>query len=224
MCCEEGGQENELQLCARKESGQLEKVLFFKNFHLILFSLSASAAWSPLDIFTFKLPLCCSSSVSSEEPSLERQKPETGENKEEETLKESAATAEELVALSPSPPPAVQEVPPHLRKQHVRKYHDGCFQIIDFFFFFPLTLTSCPSLQIPEEFDIDSENSEDCFLCPEYAKDIFDYLKDREVRTLRNKSNHLNKKLDVTCLMLDHFQDDKLTQNFESSVGKVHPL
>lgn len=24
--------------------------------------------------------------------------------------------------------------------------------------------------------------------------------------------------------MLDHFQDDKLTQNFESSVGKVHPL
>lgn len=92
-----------------------------------------------------------SSSVSSEEPSLEREKPETGENKEEETLKESAATAEELVALSPSPPPAVQEVPPHLRKQH-----------------------------IPEEFDIDSENSEDCFLCPEYAKDIFDYLKDRE--------------------------------------------
>lgn len=135
MCCEEGGQENELQLCARKESGQLEKVLFFKNFHLILFSLSASAAWSPVDIFTFKLPLCCSSSVSSEAPSLEREKPETGENKEEETLKESAATAEELLALSPSPPPAVQEVPPHLRKQHVRKCHDGCFQIIDFFFF-----------------------------------------------------------------------------------------
>ncbi|XP_075884157.1 G2/mitotic-specific cyclin-B3 [Nelusetta ayraudi] len=93
-----------------------------------------------------------SSSVSSEEPSLEREtETETGENKEEETLKESAATAEELVALAPVPPPAVQEVPPHLCKQH-----------------------------IPEEFDIDSENSEDCFLCPEYAKDIFDYLKDRE--------------------------------------------
>ncbi|KAK1890571.1 G2/mitotic-specific cyclin-B3 [Dissostichus eleginoides] len=34
--------------------------------------------------------------------------------------------------------------------------------------------------QIPEEFDIDSENSEDCYMCPEYAKDIFDYLKQRE--------------------------------------------
>ncbi|XP_054457539.1 G2/mitotic-specific cyclin-B3 [Anoplopoma fimbria] len=34
--------------------------------------------------------------------------------------------------------------------------------------------------QIPEEFDIDSENSEDCYMCPEYAKDIFDYLQQRE--------------------------------------------
>ncbi|XP_039996308.1 G2/mitotic-specific cyclin-B3 [Xiphias gladius] len=34
--------------------------------------------------------------------------------------------------------------------------------------------------QIPEEFDIDSENSEDSYMCPEYAKDIFDYLKERE--------------------------------------------
>ncbi|XP_078132388.1 G2/mitotic-specific cyclin-B3 [Sander vitreus] len=33
---------------------------------------------------------------------------------------------------------------------------------------------------IPEEFDIDSENSEDCYMCPEYAKEIFDYLKQRE--------------------------------------------
>lgn len=48
-------------------------------------------------------------------------------------------------------PPAVHEVPAHLQKQ-----------------------------AIPEEFDIDSENSEDCYMCPEYAKDIFDYLKQRE--------------------------------------------
>lgn len=33
---------------------------------------------------------------------------------------------------------------------------------------------------IPAEFDIDAENSEDCFMSPEYAKDIFDYLKQRE--------------------------------------------
>uniref|UniRef100_A0A8C4GD91 G2/mitotic-specific cyclin-B2 n=1 Tax=Dicentrarchus labrax TaxID=13489 RepID=A0A8C4GD91_DICLA len=36
------------------------------------------------------------------------------------------------------------------------------------------------STSIPEEFDIDSENSEDCYMCPEYAKEIFDYLKQRE--------------------------------------------
>lgn len=46
--------------------------------------------------------------------------------------------------------------------------------------------TPCSSSQIPAEFDIDSENSEDCYMCPEYAKDIFDYLKEREV------SLHLN--------------------------------
>ncbi|XP_051256429.1 G2/mitotic-specific cyclin-B3 [Dicentrarchus labrax] len=48
-------------------------------------------------------------------------------------------------------PPAAVEVPAHLQKQ-----------------------------AIPEEFDIDSENSEDCYMCPEYAKEIFDYLKQRE--------------------------------------------
>ncbi|XP_031159993.1 G2/mitotic-specific cyclin-B3 isoform X2 [Sander lucioperca] len=48
-------------------------------------------------------------------------------------------------------PPAAREVPAHLQKQ-----------------------------PIPEEFDIDSENSEDCYMCPEYAKEIFDYLKQRE--------------------------------------------
>ncbi|XP_029310814.1 LOW QUALITY PROTEIN: G2/mitotic-specific cyclin-B3 [Cottoperca gobio] len=48
-------------------------------------------------------------------------------------------------------PPAAREVPAHLQKQ-----------------------------QIPVEFDIDSENSEDCYMCAEYAKDIFDYLKRRE--------------------------------------------
>uniref|UniRef100_A0A8C9Y3V1 G2/mitotic-specific cyclin-B2 n=1 Tax=Sander lucioperca TaxID=283035 RepID=A0A8C9Y3V1_SANLU len=41
-------------------------------------------------------------------------------------------------------------------------------------------LTFSSFLQIPEEFDIDSENSEDCYMCPEYAKEIFDYLKQRE--------------------------------------------
>nr|XP_061810909.1 G2/mitotic-specific cyclin-B3-like [Nerophis lumbriciformis] len=34
--------------------------------------------------------------------------------------------------------------------------------------------------QIPAEFDVDAENRDDCMMCPEYAKDIFDYLKSRE--------------------------------------------
>ncbi|XP_076018541.1 G2/mitotic-specific cyclin-B3 [Genypterus blacodes] len=48
----------------------------------------------------------------------------------------------------------------------------------------PLAVRQLPAhLQrppIPPEFDIDAENSEDCFMSPEYAKDIFDYLKQRE--------------------------------------------
>ncbi|XP_059211583.1 G2/mitotic-specific cyclin-B3 isoform X2 [Centropristis striata] len=53
--------------------------------------------------------------------------------------------------LAAAAPPAAHQVPAHLQKPH-----------------------------IPEEFDIDSENSEDCYMCPEYAKEIFDYLKRRE--------------------------------------------
>ncbi|XP_042562840.1 G2/mitotic-specific cyclin-B3, partial [Clupea harengus] len=34
--------------------------------------------------------------------------------------------------------------------------------------------------KVPPEFDIDSVNHDDCTLAPEYAKDIFDYLKKRE--------------------------------------------
>uniref|UniRef100_H3DMQ0 G2/mitotic-specific cyclin-B2 n=1 Tax=Tetraodon nigroviridis TaxID=99883 RepID=H3DMQ0_TETNG len=34
----------------------------------------------------------------------------------------------------------------------------------------------------PAQFDMDSENADDCFLCPDYAKEIFDYLKQREER------------------------------------------
>ncbi|XP_037118613.1 G2/mitotic-specific cyclin-B3 isoform X2 [Syngnathus acus] len=34
--------------------------------------------------------------------------------------------------------------------------------------------------EVPVEFDVDSENRDDCFMIPEYAKDIFDYLKSRE--------------------------------------------
>lgn len=53
--------------------------------------------------------------------------------------------------LEDASPPAGRELPAHLRRQ-----------------------------PIPKEFDIDSDNSEDLYMCPEYAKEIFDYLKQRE--------------------------------------------
>ncbi|XP_061619293.1 G2/mitotic-specific cyclin-B3 isoform X2 [Phyllopteryx taeniolatus] len=41
--------------------------------------------------------------------------------------------------------------------------------------------------QIPAEFDVDSEHHDDCLMCPEYAKEVFDYLKSREEKfVLRN--------------------------------------
>ncbi|KAI4808308.1 hypothetical protein KUCAC02_000372 [Chaenocephalus aceratus] len=71
---------------------------------------------------------------------------------EEQTCKdEGQGAAAPVEELEAAAPPAAPEVPAHLLKQ-----------------------------QIPVEFDIDSENSEDCYMCPEYAKDIFDYLKQRE--------------------------------------------
>ncbi|KAG7496771.1 G2/mitotic-specific cyclin-B3 [Solea senegalensis] len=88
-------------------------------------------------------------SVSSEGTTADKERSDD-EHKlcEEEPQGDGAAPVEELVAAAP---PAVCEVPAHLKRQ-----------------------------EIPAEFDIDSENSEDSYMCPEYAKDIFDYLKQRE--------------------------------------------
>ncbi|XP_031707165.1 G2/mitotic-specific cyclin-B3 [Anarrhichthys ocellatus] len=69
----------------------------------------------------------------------------------EEEEKEEEAAAAPVEELVAAAPLAVCEVPAHHQKQ-----------------------------QIPAEFDVDSENAEDCYMCPEYAKDIFDYLKQRE--------------------------------------------
>ena len=44
------------------------------------------------------------------------------------------------------------------------------------------TLIEClRSVQVPEEFDVDMQYWDDCCMAPEYAKEIFDYLKCREV-------------------------------------------
>ncbi|XP_022053046.2 G2/mitotic-specific cyclin-B3 [Acanthochromis polyacanthus] len=75
----------------------------------------------------------------------------TTERERTDTEEEEKDVAAPVEQLEDAAPPAAHQVPAHLQKQ-----------------------------PIPKEFDIDSENSEDSYLCPEYAKDIFDYLKQRE--------------------------------------------
>ncbi|KAG7221469.1 hypothetical protein INR49_002444 [Caranx melampygus] len=92
------------------------------------------------------------SSLSSEGTTAARERTISEEEKPCEEVEEVLKDAVAPVEeLVAAAPPAAPEVPAHLRRQ-----------------------------QIPEEFDIDSENSEDSYMCPEYAKDIFDYLKKRE--------------------------------------------
>ncbi|KAM7366500.1 hypothetical protein PAMP_015937 [Pampus punctatissimus] len=91
-------------------------------------------------------------SVSSEKATAETEKTDAEQEKpSEEREAAQADVAAPVEELRAAAPPTVREVPAHLQKQ-----------------------------PIPEEFDIDSENTEDCFMCPEYAKEIFDYLKQRE--------------------------------------------
>ncbi|CAK6976633.1 G2/mitotic-specific cyclin-B3 [Scomber scombrus] len=106
-----------------------------------------------------------SSSVSSEGTTAEKERTDVKEEEEEEEVvlvveeEKPGVKQEEVQSDAAAPveelvaaaPPAVCKVPAHLLKPH-----------------------------IPEEFDIDSQNTEDCFMCPEYAKEIFDYLKQRE--------------------------------------------
>ncbi|XP_014327024.1 G2/mitotic-specific cyclin-B3 [Xiphophorus maculatus] len=68
---------------------------------------------------------------------------------------------------------------------------------------------------IPAEFDIDSDNSEDCYMCPEYAKDIFDYLKKREEKFVL--SNYMDKQPylspDMRTILIDWLVE--VQENFE---------
>ncbi|XP_054877246.1 G2/mitotic-specific cyclin-B3 isoform X2 [Poeciliopsis prolifica] len=82
--------------------------------------------------------------------------------------------------------PAAREVPAHIQRQ-----------------------------TIPKEFDIDLDNSEDCYMCPEYAKDIFDYLKKREEKFVL--SNYMDKQPylspDMRAILIDWLVE--VQENFE---------
>lgn len=68
---------------------------------------------------------------------------------------------------------------------------------------------------IPQEFDIDSDNSEDLYMCPEYAKDIFDYLKQREEKFVLSDYMPLQPSLnpEMRAILVDWLVE--VQENFE---------
>ncbi|TNM93681.1 hypothetical protein fugu_001857 [Takifugu bimaculatus] len=115
--------------------------------------------------------------VTSDRPKAER------ETVDEEEERAASAPGEEPAT---SAPPAVREVPAHLRKP-----------------------------DIPPEFDIDSENCDDCYLCPEYAKEIFDYLKQREEKFVLADYMHMQPSLnaEMRAILVDWLVE--VQENFE---------
>ncbi|XP_036002168.1 G2/mitotic-specific cyclin-B3 [Fundulus heteroclitus] len=126
-----------------------------------------------------------SSSVSSEGPEPE---PELTNVQEADEKKEELQRDDPVPAEEPvdTSPPVVLEVPANVQR---------------------------PS--IPEEFDIDSENSEDCCMCPEYAKDIFDYLKQREEKFVLSNYMHNQPSLnaEMRAILVDWLVE--VQENFE---------
>ncbi|XP_017536951.1 G2/mitotic-specific cyclin-B3 isoform X1 [Pygocentrus nattereri] len=69
--------------------------------------------------------------------------------------------------------------------------------------------------QIPPEFDIDSDPSNDCTQTPEYAKDIFDYLKNREEKFVLHDymDRQLNLNQSMRAILVDWLVE--VQENFE---------
>uniref|UniRef100_A0A3Q3FVD3 G2/mitotic-specific cyclin-B2 n=2 Tax=Kryptolebias marmoratus TaxID=37003 RepID=A0A3Q3FVD3_KRYMA len=108
------------------------------------------------------------------------------EREKTDTEEEEKHVALPVEELVKDPLPAVQKTPSHLQRQ-----------------------------PIPDEFDIDSENSEDYYMCPEYATDIFDYLKLREEKFVL--SNYMPKQpslnAEMRAILVDWLVE--VQENFE---------
>ncbi|XP_047241985.1 G2/mitotic-specific cyclin-B3 [Girardinichthys multiradiatus] len=125
------------------------------------------------------------SSVSSEESTSERERTDVEEDDKKKEELQGDDSAPAEEAVHASSP-APLEVPAHFHMQ-----------------------------PIPEEFDIDSENSEDCYMCPEYAKDIFDYLKQREEKFVLSNYMHKQQSLnpEMRAILVDWLVE--VQENFE---------
>uniref|UniRef100_A0A8C7Z6F8 G2/mitotic-specific cyclin-B2 n=1 Tax=Oryzias sinensis TaxID=183150 RepID=A0A8C7Z6F8_9TELE len=68
---------------------------------------------------------------------------------------------------------------------------------------------------IPKEFDIDSDSADDCYMCPEYAKDIFDYLKEREEKFVLSNYmlTHTSLNPEMRAILVDWLVE--VQENFE---------
>ncbi|KAK3524494.1 hypothetical protein QTP70_029278 [Hemibagrus guttatus] len=69
--------------------------------------------------------------------------------------------------------------------------------------------------KIPEEFDVDQEQSGDCLMSPEYAKEIFDYLRDREEKFVLTDYMHAQPDLNASMrgILIDWMVE--VQENFE---------
>ncbi|KAG7321167.1 hypothetical protein KOW79_015582 [Hemibagrus wyckioides] len=69
--------------------------------------------------------------------------------------------------------------------------------------------------KIPEEFDVDQEQAGDYLMSPEYAKDIFDYLRDREEKFVL--TDYMHAQLDLNASMRGILIDwmVEVQENFE---------
>ncbi|KAJ3585616.1 hypothetical protein NHX12_014335 [Muraenolepis orangiensis] len=69
--------------------------------------------------------------------------------------------------------------------------------------------------EIPEEFDVDMQNWDDCCMAPEYAKEIFDYLKQREEKFVLSNYMSLQPNLNpgMRAILVDWLVE--VQENFE---------
>ncbi|XP_076145753.1 G2/mitotic-specific cyclin-B3 isoform X1 [Alosa pseudoharengus] len=86
---------------------------------------------------------------------------------------------EKPLAVEPVTEPASSDVPPRSPLQPTEVKPEKEEPVEESFIKEPKPAHLLPP-EVPPEFDIDSANQDDCTLAPEYAKEIFDYLKKRE--------------------------------------------
>ncbi|KAF7697439.1 G2/mitotic-specific cyclin-B3-like isoform X3 [Silurus meridionalis] len=79
----------------------------------------------------------------------------------------------------------------------------------------PVEQPAVQEQQIPEEFDVDHEHVGDCLMSPEYAKDIFDYLRYREEKFVLTDYMHTQPDLNASMrgILIDWMVE--VQENFE---------